>query len=171
MLLFNQSKNQLSWDMNGVVYGCEPWGTVDVPDEFVPAVRSRGLPLGPVQVAPEIRAQERIAEEQAAATQAPILALRKEADEAKARERAAVEELERTQAERDQARKALREAQAETDAVKARLQRSEADRIAAEKLLSDASAQATESEARAIKAEALLAERSKKPDKQKPAQA
>lgn len=169
MRLFNQTKNQLRWDMNGALYECEPWGPVELPDELVAAAKSRGLPLDLVATAPEIRAHERIADERAVADQAPLLALRKEADEAKARETAAVDALERCQADLASARRSLIESDTLVEQLQDKLRRMTADKDAAEKLFSEASAQATESEARAIKAEALLSETKKqaRPDKPK----
>lgn len=162
MRLFNQSKHQLGWSMGGQSFTCEPWGSVDVPEELVGAAKSRGLPLGPVQVAPEVRAHVRIAEERAAADQAPLLALRKEADEALAREKAAIAELERCQGDLARLNRDYRETNERIATLTDKLARAEADKAAAETLLSETSAQATASEARAIKAEALLSEKQPK---------
>jgi chromosome segregation ATPase len=173
MRLHNQGKNALSWDMGGERFSCEPWGAIEIPDALVSAVRSRGLPLDVTPVAPELRAQVRVADERAASDAAPLLALRKQADDAQASERAAKAEVEALSVELSAERGKLRDAREQNAELAKKLKAAAADKEAAERLLTEASAQATASEERAIKAEALLAERSKggKPDKPKSAEA
>lgn len=168
MRLHNQTKKHLSWKM-GEQFECAPWGHVIVPDEMVSAVKSRGLPLDVTPVAPEMRAQARVEDQQAAEREAPLHALRKAADEALAGERTAKEEVERLQIELSQANEARREAESLLVAKNGELSRALSDKAAAESLLVDASSLATASEERALKAEALLGEtqKSSKPDKPK----
>ncbi len=56
MKLYNQTKNPLRWTISMTTYTCEPWGEVDIPDMFVEHCKVRGLPLGTVAVAPEVKA-------------------------------------------------------------------------------------------------------------------
>jgi hypothetical protein len=171
MRLFNQTKNQLRWSMGGKVYEAGPWDSVEIPDQFGPAARKLGLPLAVAPVAPETRAQVRVADESAAAAQEPLRLLRKAADEAQAGERAAKEELERLSVELSAARAAHAQCSAELDRTREQLARANSDREAAERLLTETAAGAEASEARAVKAETLMAEKSKaqRPDKPKPA--
>jgi hypothetical protein len=161
MRLFNQGKNQLGWSMGGVGFSCEPWGVVEVPDEFIESVKSRGLPLDVAPVAAELRAQVRIADEQAGAREAPLLALRQQADDAAASERAAKEELARCSSELTAARDELRRARDQIGTLEADLKRVTADKASAERLMSEHADKAAEADAGRIKAEALLAERPK----------
>jgi hypothetical protein len=168
--LYNQSKNQLGWSMGGVAYSCEPWGVVEIADELVSAAVSRGLPLGPVQVSPEERAQVRIADERAASDQAPLLALKAQLEQAQASEREARAELGRVSVDLSTAKNALREAGELNEKLGDKVRRLESDKAAAEQLLTEADKRATDAEARAIKSEALLTERDK-PKKQKQTEA
>lgn len=163
MRLFNQTKNALSWEMGGVRYTCEPWSSVELDDALVSHARSRGLPLDVAPVAPETRAQVRVADERAAADQAPLLALKKAADDAQAAEREAKRALEQLSVDLSNARGQLREANQIIESQRGQIQRLTADKEAAEQLMSAAEQKATEAEARAIKAEALHAERAERP--------
>lgn len=68
MRLFNQTNNALKFEMSGVVYECDPFGSLMVDDALVPFVTARGVPLGTVPVAPEVRAHQRVASAQAEIT-------------------------------------------------------------------------------------------------------
>lgn len=171
MRLFNQSKNQLGWSMNGERYGCEPWGPVEVPDELVAAVKSRGLPLDVAPVAVELRAQARIADEQAEAAEAPLRALRQQCDDAQASERSAKEELARLSSELTAARDELRRERDRAAKLEVELKRVSADKDSAEALMSEQAKKAAEADAARIKAEALLTERTKSPKQQATAKA
>ncbi|HEY3497131.1 MAG TPA: hypothetical protein VGK73_20675 [Polyangiaceae bacterium] len=163
MRLFNQTKNALAWSMGGQSFTCEPWGPVDIPDELVPAAKSRGLPLDVAAMAPEVRAQVRVADERAAADQAPLLALKAQAENAQAGEREAKRELEAMSVELSRVRGELRAANETVESQRGQLQRVTADKEAAEQLMSAAEQKATAAEAKAIRAEALLAEKTEKP--------
>lgn len=155
MLQFNQTKNALKWSMSGQVFDCEPWGSIDLDAEQAAASLSRGLPLGPAPVAPEVRAQRRLAEEAEDADKQAFQALKREADEAKAAAKDAKERLELSLVELAEAKDATRKANAEIASLKQRVTELEADRTAAEQLIQETSKAAAESEAKAIKAEAL----------------
>lgn len=161
MRLFNQSKNQLGWSMGGENYSCEPWGPIEVSDELVPAVKSRGLPLDVAPVAVELRAQARIADEQAEAKEAPLRALRQQCDDAQAAERSAKEELARLSSELTATRDELRRERSSTAKLATELERVRADKDSAETLMSEQAKKAAEADAGRIKAEALLNERTK----------
>jgi hypothetical protein len=163
MQLFNQGKTALSWGMSGEAYSCEPWGAVEVPDALVEAVKSRGLPLAELPIAPESRARARVAEEEAAAMAEPLRALRKEADEAKADAEQARAETEKKHDELTKARVELRETREALAKAEAAAKRALQDQDAAEKLLSESAAEAEAAESRAIRAEALLNEKTEKP--------
>lgn len=68
MRLFNQTSNALNFEMSGVVYQCEPFGSLMVNDALVPFITARGVPLGTIPVAPEVRAHQRVASAQAEMT-------------------------------------------------------------------------------------------------------
>lgn len=169
MLLYNQTKKHLSWKM-GEQFECAPWGHVSIPDELVDAVKGRGLPLDVTPVAPELRAQARVEDQQSADREAPLHALRKAADEAQASERSAKAEVERLQISLGEATAARAVAEKALAEKSDELSRAMSEKAAAEGLLAEAGSQATASEERALKAEALLAEAQKpqaKQDKQK----
>lgn len=158
MRLYNQSKRALSWSMGETRYECEPWGPVDVPDELVAAIKSRGVPLDSVAVLPELRAQVRIADEQNANRDAPLHALRNAASEAKAGEQAAKLTLDAVRLELDAVRAQLRESNAAGVTLKDQLTRAVAEKAVIEALLEEAGKQAAAHEERAIRSDALLAE-------------
>jgi chromosome segregation ATPase len=65
MRLFNQKNLALRWDMDGRIYECEPWGSLEIDGSLLAPIRSRGLPLDTMPVAPEVKAHQRVAEAQA----------------------------------------------------------------------------------------------------------
>jgi hypothetical protein len=165
MRLYNQTKHNLRWDMSGHVFTAEPWGHVHVPDEFVDAVKSRGLPLDIAPVPPEARAKVRIADQAAADQEAPLRALKAQLDDAQASERSAKEELERMSVELSKARADLRSEQEQALNMLSEIERMKADLDAANKLVAEHAAKAAASEERAIKAEAVKAETEAAPKK------
>lgn len=168
MRLFNQGKYPLKWTMSGQAFECEPWGLVDVPDELVGSVKSRGLPLDITPVPHEQRAQARIADDQAAASDSALRAIHEKARRAEAAERIAKEELGACQGEVSRLNKELREAYQANEKLNDDVARLKADKKAAEDLLSEEARKATEAEERAIRAEALHAEKSKEKPAKKP---
>lgn len=68
MRLFNQTSNALNFEMSGVVYQCEPFGSLMVDESLAPFILARGVPLGTIPVAPEVRAHQRVASAQAEIT-------------------------------------------------------------------------------------------------------
>jgi hypothetical protein len=70
MLLHNQRGAPLSWEANGTVYGWEPYGACELPDELVPLIKSEGFPVSVTPVAPKERANR--AAEQAAEAEASV---------------------------------------------------------------------------------------------------
>lgn len=167
MRLYNQTKKHLSWKM-GEHFECAPWGHVSVPDELLDAVKSRGLPLDVTPVAPELRAQARVEDQQNADREAPLHALRKAADEALASERSAKAEVERLQVALGAANEARSAAEKALAEKSEELARALSEKSAAESLLTESASQATAAEERALKAEALLADgKPSKPEKSK----
>jgi hypothetical protein len=166
MRLYNQTKHNLSWKIDGVQYECEAWGPIRIPDELLYAIKSRGLPLDVTPVAPEHRAQARIADQEESDREKPLLALKKAADEAQANERSAKQEVERLQVELGAANDTVRELRDIVTVAREECNRLTGEKVAAESLLSEAGKRATDAEERAIKAEALLAELQKEPASQ-----
>lgn len=166
MRLYNQTKKPLSWKMDGEIYECESWGAILIPDEIVYAVKARGLPLDVTPVAPELRAQERIADQHAANRDAPLHALKKAVDDAQAAQRAAKAEVESLQVELSKAREHGHDLAEQLTAKGDALARAVSEKEAAESLLSEAGKRATDAEERAIRAEAMLAELQKEPASQ-----
>jgi chromosome segregation ATPase len=68
MRLFNQTNNALNFEVSGIVYECEPFGSLMVDDALVPFITARGVPLAIIPVAPEVRAHQRVASAQAEIT-------------------------------------------------------------------------------------------------------
>lgn len=170
MRLFNQTKNHLSWSMGGAAYACEPWGAVDIPEELVAPAKARGLPLDVAPVAPDSRAKQRIADEEAAAKQNATIALQRKLEEANAALDSAKREIGALHAQCSEAKSALRLSEKEVSKLNARIATLLADKEAAEQLLAHESARATDAEERAIRAEATLTE-PQKPTKAKVARA
>lgn len=161
MLRFNQTKNRLSWSMSGQAFECEPWGSVEIPDEFWEACLSRGLPLGISAAAPERRAQERIEEEKRAREGDAFSTVLKRAESAEAYAKDCKLQLERAQIELSEAHAALVKADTKNVALANELARTKADKEAAEQLLSQEAKRAEDAEVKAQKAEALATEHRK----------
>lgn len=169
MLLFNQTKNALSWGLGGEKYACEPWGSVELTEETAEVAKRRGLPLDVAPVAPEHRAQARIEAEADASKLDALRSLRSQLDLAIAADKAARDELGRMNIELSSVRDTLRQERAKYETLGLELARVKADKDAAEQLLTAESTKAADAETRAIKAEALLHEATK--PAQKPAKA
>lgn len=161
MRLYNQTKKALGWSMGGVRYEAEPWGAVELPDDLAQAARQLGVPLDVTPIAPEIRAQVLVADEQASASDKVFRAIRERANAAEAAERAAKEELGRMSVEISKARSDIREANELIESLRDQVKHLKADKEAAEALITETAAQATAAEERAIKAEALATEKPK----------
>lgn len=156
--LHNQTKNAISWDMSGKRFACEPWGPVDIPEGLVDIAKGYGLPLGPVPVAPEFRAQQRVTDEQETAKSDATRALKNEITLAKAEAVEAVREVERLNLKLQEVRTQYRELSSEHDSLKRDYASALADKKAAEDLLADTARQATDAEEKAIRAEARMNE-------------
>ena len=161
MLAFNQSQHTLSFSTGGVKFSCEPWGSVDIPDEFWGACVRMGLPLDIASVPPEKRAQVRVADERKASDEAIVHALREQAEAAEAVSRNLRTELQAKISELSEVRSEAKKLTEERDGLKSQLARALSDKKTAEELLDAEAKRATDAETRVIKTEALLAERSK----------
>lgn len=166
MLLFNQTKNALSWSMSGQTFACEPWGSIDLADDLATLSRKRGVPLDVAPVPPEHRAQQRVADERRASDDSVLLAMKDRAEAAEAAARSAREELGRVKTELSESRGDTKRVTAELETRTSELARALADKKTAEELLDQEAKRATDAEAKAIKAEALLAE-TRKPKAEK----
>lgn len=168
MLAFNQTKHDLTWSLAGQKYSCEAWGSVDVPEELWSACKRLGLPLDVASVPPELRAQVRIEDERKASDDSALHALKERAEKAEVTARSLKGELERTITERDEARGDTKRALGTIEELRSQLARANADKATAEEMLDAEAKRATDAEAARIKAEALLAEKSKQPKAEKP---
>lgn len=158
MLLHNQSKQALSWSMSGKTFKCDAWGSIDIPDKFVAACKSRGLPLGPSPVAPEIRAKRKVEDDRLATDDSAVRAIANERDEAKANLESARAELEKASVEISNARSEAEKLKKSCADLHRQLNDAKAAKEAAEKLAAAAQNAAAKSEERALKAEALLSQ-------------
>jgi len=166
MLLFNQTKNHLKWSMGGQSFACEPWASLDLPDEIAEHCTKRGIPLGVAPVAPEHRAQVRVEDERKASDDSALLAMKDRAEAAEADARAARGELTQAKQDLSAARGESKRLADELEKRTGELSRCQADKKTAEELLDAEAKRATDAEAKAIKAEALLSEtRKPKPEK------
>lgn len=149
--LYNQTKNALSFEMGGKKYGCEAWGSVELPEKYLPFVTSYGLPLGPVPVVPEMRARVIVEEELDASRKSDLRKQREEALTAQAQARAAGEELGRAQIELGQARQRCAALEDEIRRRDDQIASLVAEKKAADELLQETARQATAAEERALK--------------------
>lgn len=76
MKQYNQSDRAISWEMGGKSFSCEPYGSVDVPDELVPFARKRGLPLSGAPVAAEAKALRKAEAEKKYAEESDVIKMR-----------------------------------------------------------------------------------------------
>jgi hypothetical protein len=86
MKLYNQTKNNLRWDLSLTTYTCQPYGEVEVPDMFVLHCKKRGLPLDVTPVAPEVKANKSLEAATEQAKKDEVFALQKQLAEAIASE-------------------------------------------------------------------------------------
>jgi chromosome segregation ATPase len=82
MLLYNQIGKQIDFELEGKPYMVDPWGSVNVPDQWVETCRRMKLPLGQTSVAPDRRAASAAAEAEEKARQDEILKLRTQLESA-----------------------------------------------------------------------------------------
>lgn len=137
MKLHNQSKNSLRWEMSKRVYTCEPWGSVEVPDQLVELCKSRRLPLAVTPVAPETKASVLVADERRAAEAAEVNQLKARVAELESGMAAASEELDRAQRERTQAVERIAELDAYAAANEDAIRSLEAERAALRKQVTE----------------------------------
>lgn len=147
----NQTKQRLSWDMGGRKFSCEPWGSVELPENLVVHCRKRGIPLDVVPVAPEMRAHVRMQDEIDAARADDIKALQRQVKTAQASEAFAKEELNRVQLQSDKVGARCRELEAECARLEAELESCKADKRAADELIEETAKQATDAEEKALR--------------------
>jgi hypothetical protein len=57
MLLHNQRGASVSWEANGVVYEWAPYGACELPDAYVPLIKSEGFPVDVTPVPPKEKAE------------------------------------------------------------------------------------------------------------------
>lgn len=161
MLAFNQSQHTLSFSAGGQKYGCEPWSSVEIPDELWAACVRMGLPLDIAAVPPEKRAKVQIEEERKTSEEAALFALKERAEAGEARAASLHDDLQKKIVELSDARAEIKRLTTECDGLRAQLERTASDKKTAEELLDAEAKRATAAEAKAIKAEALATERAK----------
>jgi hypothetical protein len=61
MLLHNQRGAAISWEANGQVYAWAPYGACELPDVYVPLIKSQGFPVDVVPVPPKEKAERHAA--------------------------------------------------------------------------------------------------------------
>ena len=159
--LFNQTNKPLSWKLSGQAFTCDPWGSVDVPREYVDPCKKLGLPLAETPIAPELRAARRVEEERAAASDDVFSKVQADLKDALAAKESANAFSEEQQKKAEHLAAKVREALTENERLKGQLKELAADKKAAEDLLGEESRKAALAEERAQKAEAILAERKK----------
>ena len=158
MLLYNQSKNRLKWDMSGRVFECDPWGPIEMPDDLIEHCKKRGLPLGVNQVAPEFKASASLAAAADAAREDDVVRLRRDLGLAEVALKAAADDLEKERFDHGETKRQLAAA-GEALAEKARtIDTLTADKAASEQLLAETAWKLTEAENRT---EVALAEAKK----------
>jgi hypothetical protein len=84
MILHNQTPKQLNWEMGGQKFACEPWGPVDVPDQWVELCAKRTLPLGQSPVPAESKASVRAKAAQDTARSDEVRVLKGQLEESQA---------------------------------------------------------------------------------------
>jgi hypothetical protein len=166
--LYNQTKSELRFTIGMQGFQCEPWGSLEMPSMFVVHCEKRGLPLGRTPVAPELRAHQRLQDEQESARSDDLVQLRKLLENAKAQAKTNAEQLADEQAAKGDALRRIAELETALAKSQADLKASLADKKAAEDLLAETARNATNSEERALRAEAKL-EAAQKPAKPKAA--
>ncbi len=99
MKLYNQTANNLRFDIGGKVFSCDPYGDLEVQSELVEHIKARGVPLSVSPVTPEVRAAETIEAASDAARKDEIANLNKQLTEAVAGEKSVKSELEKSLAD------------------------------------------------------------------------
>lgn len=148
MLLHNQTPHRLRWEMGGEVYGCDPWGAVEVPDRLVGICKRRTLPLGPTPVAAENRAAAKARAAQDAARNDETFKLRSAVDAHAADAQAAKQEAEEVKGRLGGLREKLAAAQAEVGRLRTELTAAHDEKAAVEKQLEELAHKVAEYERR-----------------------
>jgi chromosome segregation ATPase len=138
MRLFNQTGNQLRWDMSPHgVFTCEPWGSLEIKESLVPFVLQLGVPIGKIPVAPEIKAQRRVEQAQTEAAEDVTRQLRDSLLASQAETAAARREVDIRQSELERINARAEKLARELESVRSELEASQVERTAAEALLTE----------------------------------
>jgi len=132
MILHNQTSNRLSWSMGSREFVCEPWGTVDVPDEWVELCAKRTLPLGQSPVPAESKASARARAAQDTARADEVRVLKGQLEEAQAVAVSAQQEAEKAKRQLTTATERANALVAKLNEAETRLTRSADERAAIE---------------------------------------
>ena len=132
MILHNQTSNRLSWSMGSREFSCEPWGPVDVPDEWVELCIKRTLPLGQSPVPAESKASARARAAQDTARADEIRVLRGQLEETQAVAASAQQEAEKTKRQLTTATERANALVGKLNEMETRLTRSEDEKAALE---------------------------------------
>jgi hypothetical protein len=132
MILHNQTSNRLSWSMGSREFSCEPWGPVDVPDEWVELCIKRTLPLGQSPVPAESKASARARAAQDTARADEVRVLKGQLEEAQAVAISAQQEAEKAKRQLTTATERSNALVSKLNELETRLTRSEDEKAALE---------------------------------------
>jgi septal ring factor EnvC (AmiA/AmiB activator) len=137
MKLYNQGKERLAWSMGGRDFKCQPYGEVEVPQELLLFVKSRGLPLDATPVPAEVKASQQAQYARREAEGAEVVTLKRQLAEMRAAEAEAKKALETSAAQTKDLSDRLELANMEVDELKGKVATLEAEKSALAKQLSE----------------------------------
>lgn len=137
MRLYNQTNSKLSWQFGSRHFSAEPFGPVEIPEQFVAFCRRRRLPLDVSPIAPEVKAKALVEEEKTAERNDEIRRLKDSLEIAVATERSAKAEAMAEKQELAAAREKIGQLEKALTKAADQLRATEADKAALSAELSD----------------------------------
>lgn len=167
MKLYNQTRQPLRYDnTSGDIIEWKPFGSADVPERLVVALKEQGFPVKAVPVPPEVKATAISEDARNEQRSDQVEQLKGELATAKAEAAAGQRAAEEALAQVSGLREAVTKAEAAAALSADKLAQLELDKAAVDTLLAEMSKKLESAEARAAQAEAIVAELSdKKPKK------
>jgi chromosome segregation ATPase len=140
MLLHNQTNRPLRWEANGIGYEWEPYGSCEVPDIWLPHIRSQGVRVDVSAVAPQKKAEIAAQVEREAQASSELVHAQQRLAEAEGRAAQAAKAAEISSTRETKALELLENAEAKIRTQHKQIEALKADAAEYEKLLTEANA-------------------------------
>jgi hypothetical protein len=146
MLLHNQKGAAVRWEANGVVYEWEPYGSCEVPDQWLPFLRGQGFPVDVSPVPPQTKAEDTARAEREAFESGELTKLKAQLADATARSAESAKAAELAASRETKALDRVKESEAANRTLRDQLATARAEIAEHEKLLAESMARVTDLE-------------------------